>query len=196
MKKHLLGVLGATAMITACQGLPGAVTAPTSYFPLIEGGAWTYNVLSDNTVLGQVVETQSLIVTKDGLTTAHLRLAGNLPTGDPKTSTQVDVTLRASSGEIVAIDSNNKETKLFQLPLTIGTSYPSNDATVKVTGNDDVSVPAGAYRNALLLTAEAKDVTSKVWLVENVGVVKLQIAPKKEGSPVFKAELATFKPTP
>jgi hypothetical protein len=192
-------VLAAALVLAGCGTDAGGGGGGTgygtgeAYFPFIEGGRWTYNVIVGNKVLGQLTEDQSLVTRLNGLTTVHVRFSGQNPFGDGQTRVQSDLTWRQTADQVSSVDENGKETLLFKLPLASGTTWNVNDTPVRVAGTENVSVPAGAYRGALLITGENADVAARAWLVSGVGLVKLELKPRKAGE-TARVELATFTP--
>lgn len=157
-------------------------------YPMADGNKWVYDLYVNNVKVGTEIDEMSLVTVKDGLTTATVRVTSTLSsTGEERSVTQL---LRKSSQDITQGSENGVSLTVLKLPLTPGKSWTVGALPVSVTGQEDVAVKAGSYRDCYRISGKSGDVVATNWYAYGIGLIKSQLV---SGSDEIRQELASVR---
>jgi hypothetical protein len=164
------------------------VKGNSDIYPMANGNKWTYDIYVNNVKAGTETDEMSLVTTKDGLTTATVRVVQT----DSSSGTEQSVTqqLRKTSQDITQGSDNGVSVIVLKLPLTQGTSWTIGSLPVSVTGQEDVVVKAGTYAGCYKISGQLGGATATNWYAPGVGLVKSQVV---NGTQQSRQELATVQ---
>lgn len=203
------------AALTACLGLLSARAAPSpddESFEFRKGTRWTYvgeQNGSKKTVVEEVlqVSTEDLVVTGEPATVFHLAIRTlNVETGRFELN-MTTAYLALEGGFLVTGSREGPPIRIYKLDSRKGDSWPCIDARLtKLSdlvfthlGEEEITVPAGTFRNARHIQVEFQTEGSRhvgdVYIVPGVGIVKSRTVTEANGEKKSAfLELQKFSP--
>jgi|GEM_PF-2746489 len=191
MSRRIIPLLGGLLLVSGCDQMGSVlnlVKGNSDIYPMANGNKWTYDIYVNNVKAGTETDEMSLVTTKDGLTTATVRVVQT----DSSSGTEQSVTqqLRKTSQDITQGSDNGVSVIVLKLPLTQGTSWTIGSLPVSVTGQEDVVVKAGTYAGCYKISGQLGGATATNWYAPGVGLVKSQVV---NGTQQSRQELATVQ---
>lgn len=192
MKRIMVVILLAAGLVmTGCDLTGGG----PDYFPMTVGSSWSYrgyvrlrsgtdeppDTIQTLQAQAQATRRTSLVAggeVTEFVTTTQIQIRYPFDTS----YTAVETTYHRETGNLIlcyeSLSDNEPDTSLV-LPLVRDKTWRVNEAvTARVIGQEDVTVPAGVYRNAWKIeytySAGGQSFTQQVWYAGNVGLVKVQ----------------------